>query len=203
MKNIGKRIKEVRLKKGLSQEDLAEKSNVNLRTIQRIENNETTPRSKTLNLIFSTLEVEVFESETKEINRYLIWATLLTIIMIVCSCLKWMIFSSNSYNTGWNGGMRLDNFIFRNWILSLCGISMGVLVMSHASGLVEYKRRYFVFQCIVVILYLFSMITFMDSNSFELRPGLFLVLLSCVLLLIKFVQKRKEKFSLNKSLRIF
>jgi len=37
MNEIGTKIKELRRKKGLSQEELAENSKVNLRTIQRIE----------------------------------------------------------------------------------------------------------------------------------------------------------------------
>ena len=59
MKEIGKKIKELRKKKGLSQEELAESSQVNLRTIQRIENNESEPRGKTLNLICEVLGINV------------------------------------------------------------------------------------------------------------------------------------------------
>ena len=57
MNKIGKKIKEARKKKGLSQEDLAESAKVNLRTIQRIEKNENEPRGKTLNLICSVLDI--------------------------------------------------------------------------------------------------------------------------------------------------
>jgi transcriptional regulator with XRE-family HTH domain len=57
MNAIGKKIKEIRKKKGLSQEELAEFSKVNLRTIQRIENNESEPRGKTLNLICEVLDI--------------------------------------------------------------------------------------------------------------------------------------------------
>ncbi len=59
MNKIGKKIKEVRKKKGLSQEELAEFAKVNLRTIQRIENNENEPRGKTLNLICNVLDINV------------------------------------------------------------------------------------------------------------------------------------------------
>ncbi len=52
MEKIGRRIKEIRIKRGLTQEDLAESAQINLRTIQRIENNDTTARGKTLKLIF-------------------------------------------------------------------------------------------------------------------------------------------------------
>lgn len=57
MNEIGKKIKEARKKKGLSQEELAESAKVNLRTIQRIENNESEPRGKTLNLICKVLNI--------------------------------------------------------------------------------------------------------------------------------------------------
>ncbi|QCX38163.1 helix-turn-helix domain-containing protein [Aureibaculum algae] len=57
MNEIGKKIRDVRKKKGLSQEELAESAKVNLRTIQRIENNENEPRGKTLNLICEVLDL--------------------------------------------------------------------------------------------------------------------------------------------------
>ncbi|WP_316794215.1 helix-turn-helix transcriptional regulator [Pedobacter frigoris] len=58
MKSTGKIIYEVRMKKGLSQEELAEMAKVNLRTIQRIENDLTEPRETTINLIFGVLEID-------------------------------------------------------------------------------------------------------------------------------------------------
>lgn len=57
MNEIGKKIREIRKQKGLSQEELAESAKVNLRTIQRIENNESEPRGKTLNLICEVLAI--------------------------------------------------------------------------------------------------------------------------------------------------
>ena len=57
MHGIGKKIREIRKKKGLSQEELAESAKVNLRTIQRIENSESEPRGKTLNLICEVLDI--------------------------------------------------------------------------------------------------------------------------------------------------
>ena len=57
MNEIGNKIKELRKKKGLSQEELAELASVNLRTIQRIESNESEPRGNTLNLICKVLDI--------------------------------------------------------------------------------------------------------------------------------------------------
>ncbi len=59
MENIGTTIKAARKQKGITQEELAERSQVNLRTIQRIENGENTPRTKTLALIAEPLNLEV------------------------------------------------------------------------------------------------------------------------------------------------
>jgi transcriptional regulator with XRE-family HTH domain len=52
-----KRVKELRAKKGLSQEQLAEGSGLSLRTIQRIENGETMPRGDTLRRLAVALKV--------------------------------------------------------------------------------------------------------------------------------------------------
>lgn len=60
--DLGKKISELRLAKGLTQGELAEKCNLSLRTIQRIESAEVTPRSYTVKLIFTNLEYEIYTS---------------------------------------------------------------------------------------------------------------------------------------------
>lgn len=59
MKNteLAKKIKELRTRKGLSQDELATTSQLNLRTIQRIESGETEPRGDTLKRLAKALEV--------------------------------------------------------------------------------------------------------------------------------------------------
>jgi transcriptional regulator with XRE-family HTH domain len=54
----GKLIKELRLKKGMTQEELADKTEVSARTIQRIENGEVDPRAYTLQMIAKALDVD-------------------------------------------------------------------------------------------------------------------------------------------------
>lgn len=66
MNEIGKKIKDTRISKGISQELLAEQAKVNLRTIQRIENNESNPRGNTLVLICSALQIELDDLQEKE-----------------------------------------------------------------------------------------------------------------------------------------
>lgn len=52
---LGKRISEMRKAKGLTQEELVELCNLNVRTIQRIEAGEVTPRSYTIKALFDAL----------------------------------------------------------------------------------------------------------------------------------------------------
>lgn len=59
MTTIGLKLKEVRKSKGCSQEELSFRTNVSLRTIQRIEKSENEPRGKTLQLLCKALEVNV------------------------------------------------------------------------------------------------------------------------------------------------
>lgn len=54
----GKLIKTLRLQKGMTQEELADKTEVSARTIQRIENGEVDPRAYTLQMIAKALEVD-------------------------------------------------------------------------------------------------------------------------------------------------
>ncbi|MGD9992762.1 MAG: helix-turn-helix domain-containing protein [Salinivirgaceae bacterium] len=51
-------IKELRIKKGLTQEELAELTELSARTIQRIENGEVDPRAYTLQMIAKALDVD-------------------------------------------------------------------------------------------------------------------------------------------------
>lgn len=76
MKNmeLANRIKNLRNQSGLSQEQLAEKSGLNLRTIQRIENGETVARSDSLNRLASVLNIptaELFDETEKEDKGYI------------------------------------------------------------------------------------------------------------------------------------
>ena len=86
MNEIGKKIRDVRKKKGLSQEELAESAKVNLRTIQRVENNENEPRGKTLNLICAVLDInpeDILDYGKQPDKSYLIIFHLSVIVFLV------------------------------------------------------------------------------------------------------------------------
>lgn len=61
--------KELRKRKGFSQEELAENSGLSLRTIQRVENGETEPTGETLKRISSTLELTPHELINWDANK--------------------------------------------------------------------------------------------------------------------------------------
>jgi transcriptional regulator with XRE-family HTH domain len=73
---IGELIRQLRQKKGITQEDLAARTELSVRTIQRIEGGEVDPRAYTLQAIANALDVdfEIFsESEIRkdENNRWI------------------------------------------------------------------------------------------------------------------------------------
>jgi len=75
---LGKKISEMRKAKGLTQEELVELCNLNVRTIQRIEAGEVTPRSYTVKALFEALgaqwkntEQEVILTKAKPVLTWL------------------------------------------------------------------------------------------------------------------------------------
>jgi len=66
--DLGKKIAELRKAKGLTQEELVETCNLNVRTLQRIESGEVTPRSYTIKIIFNALDYTPDNSFESTIN---------------------------------------------------------------------------------------------------------------------------------------
>ncbi len=61
---LGRKIAELRKAKGLTQEELVQKCNLSVRTLQRIESGEVMPRSYTVKVIFAALDYRVFDSSS-------------------------------------------------------------------------------------------------------------------------------------------
>ncbi|WP_349530293.1 helix-turn-helix transcriptional regulator [Reichenbachiella sp. MALMAid0571] len=71
MKSIGRIIYETRKSKDISQEELAVMAKINLRTIQRIENDQNEPRGTTITLICDVLQLDPNELRSQEAqNRF-------------------------------------------------------------------------------------------------------------------------------------
>jgi len=119
MKISGSKIKEARKLKGLTQEDLAALSKMNLRTIQRIENNENTPRGKSLQLICEVLNIpqeELFEAQSSSRKTALVQTFINALFLIVLnfaiiSVFGYLTIDSNSTNNSKIGALLLSFFI--------------------------------------------------------------------------------------------
>ncbi|EPR67370.1 hypothetical protein ADICYQ_3643 [Cyclobacterium qasimii M12-11B] len=62
---LGKKILELRKANGLTQEELVARCNINVRTIQRIEAGEVTPRGHTIRSIFAALDIDLDQLRSK------------------------------------------------------------------------------------------------------------------------------------------
>jgi transcriptional regulator with XRE-family HTH domain len=68
---LGKKISELRKEKGLTQEELVDKCNISVRTLQRIESGEVTPRSYTVKTILAALDYDLNKISDNDENRNL------------------------------------------------------------------------------------------------------------------------------------
>ena len=66
--NFGKELIRIRKTKGLTQAEVAEKCNITIRTIQRIESGAVKPRSSTIKIISEFLEIDFFEISNQNSN---------------------------------------------------------------------------------------------------------------------------------------
>jgi len=98
--NLALRIKELRNRKGFSQEMLAEESVLSLRTIQRIENDETVPRGDTLKRLavaLGTSPDEIIDWKIQEDQNYLrlmslsaLWFLVFPLLGIIIPLTMWI-----------------------------------------------------------------------------------------------------------------
>ena len=68
---LGQKLAELRQQKNLTQEELVDTCNVSVRTIQRIESGDVTPRLSTIKILLSALETDLneFDSQTSTLHR--------------------------------------------------------------------------------------------------------------------------------------
>ncbi len=94
MKNVlGEKIAEIRKRKGLSQEQLADDAGINLRTVQRIENGETEPRGHTLSSICDVLDInieDILNYGKVENKGFFVWFHLSAITGILIPFVLWL-----------------------------------------------------------------------------------------------------------------
>lgn len=154
MTEIGKKIKEVRKIKGLSQEELAEAAKVNLRTIQRIENNKSEPRGKTLNLICEVLGLnteDIFDYGKHSDNTYLIYFQLsvlaglvIPVGNIIVPLILWMNQKDKIKDLKEIGTNLLNFQIFWTFLVFITLITGAFLKITHTNiGIINVKYIFY------------------------------------------------------------
>lgn len=172
MTTIGNKISDIRKSKGLTQEQLAELSKINLRTIQRIENNENEPRGTTLQLICDALEInsEILDKSEKSKSRAIgsliingIFLILLNLLLM--SVIGFLTLDSNANLNSFIGAFLLSFFI--PFFVVLLTEKMNAL-----ERVFKFGTGFFVYIVMVLIVQGFT-----EGIRVGLRTGLFLCLI--------------------------
>lgn len=131
---LGKKISELRKAKGLTQEELVEKCNLNVRTIQRIEAGEVTPRSYTIKALFEALDFQweevksSFTDEERKVPSYLYFAFASGLLYFFIAFFEigweyeWIEDGFVSDKTGFTGVKLITFFSYVGFLLGLLGL---------------------------------------------------------------------------------
>lgn len=138
MKNkvLASRIKELRNRNGFSQEELAEKAGLSLRTIQRIENGETEPRGESLKrlvLAFGVSPDEIIDWQIIEDKNVLTLLNLsqlgfiaFPLLGIIIPLAIWVLQKEKVKGVN-QLGISILNFQI-SWTLALCIVYIGMII---------------------------------------------------------------------------
>ncbi|SEH59489.1 Uncharacterized conserved protein, Tic20 family [Paenimyroides aquimaris] len=176
METIGTKITQLRKQKAFSQEQLAELAKVNVRTIQRIENNETTPRGATLKLICDALGVtpdEIVNFEKTEDHTFLIWLHLSVMLgyvlpmgNIILPLILWLS-NKNRIEHVNEQGKNILNFQILYSVVTFIIISFGALSkIIHSKGTIGLEEALIIVLVLGMINFFFPII-----NAIRISKG--------------------------------
>ncbi len=171
-----KKIKELRIKNGFSQEKLSELTGLTLRTIQRIENGETTPRGHSLEKISTVLNVsiELFVKSEKQkdesiiamLNLSQLGFILLPPLSIIFPLIIW-IKKRDKIDNVENVGKSILNFQIS------CNILLIILIVSFFIGITKIEKM-MIFKSslpilLIIFLYLYNFVIIIMNTIFYKR----------------------------------
>ncbi|MDO5981621.1 helix-turn-helix domain-containing protein [Flavivirga spongiicola] len=184
--NLAQRVKELRNRKGISQEILAEESSLSLRTIQRIENNETVPRGDTLKrlaIALNTSPDEIVDWKIQEDQNYLTLMSLsalaflfFPLLGIIIPLTMWILKKDKLKNVNELGKSML-NFqiswtllLFLYYIFIITGMFgfEGVLYI----GILKMFLPLIILYAYNIIITIYNTIRVHNKKSFKYRPAL-------------------------------
>ncbi|MEM6687360.1 MAG: helix-turn-helix domain-containing protein [Bacteroidota bacterium] len=184
--NLASRVKELRNRKGFSQEMLAEESGLSLRTIQRIENDQTVPRGDTLKRLAIALDTspdEIIDWKMQEDQEYLrlmnlsaLWFLVFPLLGIIIPLIKWIQKKDKLKNVNELGISMLNFQITWTIIFSLIFIFLSIVYF----GTLQWNfLSLLVLSSPLTLLYLYNFITVLSNTikisknkPFRYRPSL-------------------------------
>lgn len=113
MKLKGKQIKKFREQKGLTKKELAEKTNLNTRNIQRLENEDAQPRAYTVKSIAEVLDMSSEEFQTNKHTKN-IWNKIIQVIgviivnLVIVSMFGYLVMDSEANINSFVGALLLS-----------------------------------------------------------------------------------------------
>lgn len=190
--NLAERVKELRNRKGWSQEVLAEESGLSLRTIQRIENNETVPRGDTLKRLALALDTspdEIIDWKIQEDQNYL---TLLSIsalgflffplLGIIIPLAMWISKKDKLKNVNELGKSILNFqiswtlFLFLSYIILAIGFIISISMNLGASWKIIIWQSWFpitiIFYIFNIVIILINTVRINRNKPFRYKPAL-------------------------------
>jgi transcriptional regulator with XRE-family HTH domain len=158
--DLGRKISELRKAKGLTQEELVEKCNISVRTLQRIETGDVTPRSYTIKTILAALD---YDLRTIEVNDD-------TIIHSTLRSFKNILFFNIDLTASSGFFIKQLNI---SWILGIIYFLIGFI--EGAAEYFRYKDHLLIYSpALYVTIKISSLITFiLFQRGFILIGGLF------------------------------
>ncbi len=182
---LGNYIAQLRKEKGLTQEELVELCNINVRTIQRIENGDVTPRSYTVKNIFEALGKsidEVFKKSEKQpdvlpainYNKSLLgWGIIAGIIYLILGSINVFVSIYEIFDTG-----LLSNSVYgASVIAEYVAMSILLIAIAHYGRLNESSLIKNASYGAIALLAIFYIIDFLFySNFLDENEGIGMVL---------------------------
>lgn len=126
---LGRKINELRTNKGMTQEDLADRTGVSVRSIQRIESGQTAPRISTLNLLSDVLEFEFEPADRGELIPYLLLMHLSSIIPLVIVPMAIWLSKRDEFPEIEDQGKRVVNFQISMMIYLFAAAQLAIILI--------------------------------------------------------------------------
>jgi transcriptional regulator with XRE-family HTH domain len=187
--HFSKKVKSLRTSKGMSQEELADVTGLSLRTIQRIENNETEPRGDSLKRLAQALNTtpdEIIEWRVEEDPNYLIMMAfgsfaflLFPLLGIIIPLIFWVLKKDKMHSVD-HLGKAIINFQL-TWTLVM-GLNIILFLTLIFSGFLEvenawYQPWYFIITLfliylIVLIVSFINVFRIYKNRTFNYQPAL-------------------------------